>query len=105
MNRALRRQQLKEGKSPRGPRAGASAMPRTGPARPSSQREGRGGLLSWRPRWAMDIISELKKVTWPTREDTMHLTMVVLVVTILVGALLGAIDIGFGWIIDQTLLK
>ena len=105
MNRALRRHQLKEARSPKGTRAGTGAMSRTGPARPAPQRETRGGLLGWRPRWAMDIISELKKVTWPTREDTMHLTVVVVIVTILIGAVLGAIDIGFGWLIDQTLLK
>ena len=53
----------------------------------------------------MDIISELRKVVWPTREDTMYLAVVVVIVTIIFGALLGAIDIGFGWLVDQTLLK
>ena len=33
------------------------------------------------PRWAMDIISELRKVTWPKREDVMHLTVVIVIVT------------------------
>lgn len=53
----------------------------------------------------MDIISELRKVVWPSREDTTYLAVVVVIVTIIFGALLGAIDIGFGWLVDQTLLK
>jgi len=53
----------------------------------------------------MDIITELRKVVWPSRQDTVHLTVVVVVVTILIGTLLGAIDIGFGWLIDRILLR
>jgi preprotein translocase subunit SecE len=30
--------------------------------------------------------------------------VVVVIVTIIFGAILGAIDIGFGWVIDRTLL-
>jgi preprotein translocase subunit SecE len=52
-----------------------------------------------------DIISELKKVTWPTRDETMYLTMVVIVVAVLVGAVLGGVDIFFSWLIDRLLLK
>jgi preprotein translocase SecE subunit len=53
----------------------------------------------------MDIINELRKVAWPSREDIIHLTGVVVVVTLILGAVLGAIDIGFGWLIDNTLLR
>jgi len=44
-------------------------------------------------------------VVWPERGDVVHLTIVVVIVTLLIGALLGAIDIGFGWIIDEVLLN
>ncbi|MDO8614410.1 MAG: preprotein translocase subunit SecE [Dehalococcoidia bacterium] len=105
MNRALRRQQLKDPKTDKTARAAPRAIPRTGPARPAARGEARGGILAWRPRFFMDIISELRKVVWPTREDTVHLTVVVVIVTIILGAVLGGIDIGFGWLIDRTLLK
>lgn len=63
----------------------------------------RGGFL--RPRWVVDIISELRKVTWPTRQETAHLTLVVIVVSILFGILLGTADLGFSWLIENTILR
>ena len=102
-NRALRRQKTREPKSKRG--GAQRAMPSTGApqGRPSSG--GGGGILSWRPRFIVDIITELRKVVWPERGDVVHLTIVVVIVTLMIGAFLGAIDIGFGWLIDRTLLN
>lgn len=57
------------------------------------------------PRYVRDIISELKKVTWPTREETTRLTVVVVVVSVAIGLGLGGVDLGFNWIVDHTLLK
>ena len=54
---------------------------------------------------AQDIFNELKKVTWPTREETTRLTVAVLAVTITIGLLLGGVDIGFNWLVDNTLLR
>lgn len=39
-----------------------------------------------------DIISELRKVTWPTREETRNLTIVVVGITAVIGSSLGALD-------------
>ncbi len=107
MSRALRRHPPSKAKGSRG-RAGARPIPRTGTARAAPRGEGRSGIsavASWRPRFVMDIISELRKVVWPSRQDTTYLTIVVLIVAAIVGAALGGIDIGFGWLIDNTLLK
>jgi preprotein translocase subunit SecE len=52
-----------------------------------------------------DIVSELKKVTWPTREETTRLTVAVVAVSVTIGLLLGGIDIGFNWLVDNTLLR
>jgi preprotein translocase SecE subunit len=106
MNRSLRRQRLKEAKERPGARVSArpaARLPATA-AGGAARGEGRGGAF-WRPRFVMDIISELRKVVWPTREDTMYLTVVVVIVTLILGAVLGAIDIGFGWLIERTLLS
>jgi preprotein translocase subunit SecE len=104
-NRAVRRQQTKEPKSDKSARSAArKAMPSMStsarPAQPA-----RGGLLAWRPRFLMDVVSELRKVIWPKREDITHLTFVIVVVTILIGAVLGLIDISFSWLIDKAILS
>ena len=47
-----------------------------------------------RPRFifATELIGELKKVVWPTRPETVRLTIMVLVICLAIGALLGAMD-------------
>jgi preprotein translocase subunit SecE len=57
------------------------------------------------PGWIEDIFSELKKVTWPTRDETAYLTMVVIIVAVAVGIVLGAVDVFFNWLIDKILLE
>lgn len=63
----------------------------------------RGSFL--KPRWALDIISELRKVTWPSRRETANLTGVVIIISLLLGLLLGGADLVFGWLIQHTLLR
>ena len=53
------------------------------------------------PRFIVDIVSELRKVTWPTFSETRYLTIVVAVVAIAVGLFLGGFDLLFGWIIEK----
>ena len=45
----------------------------------------------------------LKKVTWPSREETTRLTMLVLAVSVAIGAMLGVLDFLFATISDQVL--
>ncbi len=40
-----------------------------------------------------DIVSEMKKVTWPTRAETIRLTIVVIVISLIIGLYLGIIDV------------
>jgi preprotein translocase subunit SecE len=48
---------------------------------------------------------ELRKVVWPTRQETMQTTLVIIVVVILLSLLLGLIDIFLKWSILDHLLK
>ncbi len=77
--------------------------PARGTQRETTGRRGVIGLL--RPRWAEEIISELRKVTWPSLEDTRYLTFVVLVVAAAFGLFLGGVDMFFNWAIENTLLR
>ena len=71
----------------------------------SARRSTRRGWRALLPRWVEDIISELRKVTWPTRHETINLTMVVVVVSAAIGGLLGGIDIFFNWFMTNTILR
>ena len=42
--------------------------------------------------------AELKKVTWPTRQEALNLTLIVVTFTIFMAALLGIIDYIFAWV-------
>lgn len=46
-------------------------------------------------RWFKETVGELRKVSWPTREDALSLTRVVLIVTIIMSAVLGVLDFIF----------
>lgn len=39
-----------------------------------------------------DAMSEIRKVIWPTREQTINLTLLVIALAVIVGALLGGLD-------------
>jgi len=51
-----------------------------------------------------DVIGELRKVTWPSRRDTIRLTVLVILVCVLVGAFLGALDFGFSKLVTMLFL-
>ena len=56
------------------------------------------------PRAIIAIIDELRKVVWPSRQETANLTVVVLVVAIAVGIFLGVIDFGLNRLVENALL-
>ncbi|MFH1535732.1 MAG: preprotein translocase subunit SecE [Patescibacteria group bacterium] len=42
-----------------------------------------------------EVRDELKKVTWPTQKDTIRLTIVVIITSVIVGLFIGALDFIF----------
>jgi len=52
-----------------------------------------------------DIIGELRKVTWPTRQEAIRLTIMVLIVCAVIGVILALLDWGFGRLVRDVLLK
>jgi preprotein translocase subunit SecE len=103
MSRAMRRQGARTKAGAKGGQKSA-APPRPTTRRPQQQASSSGGASSFlRPHWATEIVSELRKVTWPSREDTWYLTLVVLVVAGAFGVFLGGVDMFFNWVIDRVL--
>ena len=50
-------------------------------------------------RYLRESTAELKKVTWPTRQEAMQLTVIVLIVVTAMSALLGTLDFVFSRLI------
>ncbi len=48
-------------------------------------------------KYLKETRAELRKVTWPTRQEVMSLTFIVVTFTIFMAALLGIIDYIFAW--------
>ena len=88
--------------------AGAPAPSRAEAARPPKptvERERPGEIEHSRARtrfdqlkkqW-LDTVAELKKVTWPDKETTKNLTLVVIAISAVLGVLLGGLD----WVLQQ----
>lgn len=104
MGREARRAQARQERRQRQQQAQARRRPPAVSAPASSEQTRRGGGSLLKPRWATDIISELRKVTWPSRTEVFHLTVVVIVVSLLIGLVLGVADLAFGWIVEQVVL-
>ena len=42
-----------------------------------------------------DLAGELRKVHWPTRQETLRLSLLVIVLCVILGVILGVLDFGF----------
>ena len=51
-----------------------------------------------------DIVGELRKVVWPTRQETTRLTLIVIGLCVVMGLILGAVDYGFSEFVAKVLL-
>lgn len=64
-------------------------------AAPANEKPSRFGKLREQLR---NVASELRKVTWPTREETRNLTIVVIGITGAVGSSLYILDLALSWL-------
>jgi preprotein translocase subunit SecE len=48
---------------------------------------------------------ELRKVVWPTRDETLRTTVVIIIVVVILSLLLGLIDVILKWVVLDHLLK
>jgi len=46
-----------------------------------------------------DVREEVRKVSWPTWEDLRKSTMVIIVIVVIVGAIIGLMDLMFQWVL------
>ena len=57
-----------------------------------------------RLRFFGEVVEELRKAHWPTRQEAFRLSLLVLIVCVVVGGILGALDYGFTRLLASLLL-
>ncbi|MEL7637726.1 MAG: preprotein translocase subunit SecE [Anaerolineaceae bacterium] len=60
-----------------------------------AQKEKKPNIIQRTKNWWRQTIGELRKVSWPTKEDALALTRIVLIVTVIMSAILGILDFVF----------
>jgi preprotein translocase SecE subunit len=53
--------------------------------------------------YLVEAWSELRKVAWPTRQTVVNLTLIVIAVSVAVGAYIAVLDLGLTRLLDQVL--
>tara|TARA_Y100001949_G_scaffold150686_1_gene136009 strand:- start:269 stop:502 length:234 start_codon:yes stop_codon:yes gene_type:complete len=71
-------------------------MNRQSSSRQTQVSKNRFGNIS---RSIKEIYAELGRVTWPTKEETIRLSIIVVSISIVIGLFLGVIDLAFSRII------
>jgi len=56
-------------------------------------------------RFVGEIIGELRKAVWPTRQEAIRLSLLVLALCAIAGLILGAIDYGFTELVTNVFLR
>jgi preprotein translocase subunit SecE len=76
--------------------AGSGSTRTRGTAVREGGRQGKGSLLSRFVRFLREVVAELRKVIWPTRNELVTYTIVVLVFVSFMVALVSLLDYLFG---------
>jgi preprotein translocase subunit SecE len=61
------------------------------------------GFVTRVQEFAREVLSEFRKVTWPSRLELVNSTTVVIVVTVVLAFFLGGVDIGLARIVERIL--
>ena len=54
-------------------------------------------------RYFSETVGELRKVSWPTRQEAVQLTIIVVIVMVFMGIFLGLIDLLAGHVLNVAL--
>jgi len=70
------------------PTGGGGAQPRQGRAVGTAQLK----------EFVRQLIAEMKRVTWPSRDEWISATVLVVALVVVVGFFTWLVDLGFGWL-------
>lgn len=81
----------------------ATLPKRTIPVLKTTTEKGEKNFIGKGIQFLKEVKVELKKVTWPTRKQTIGSTMVVIVVVMIISLFLGVVDMGLSGLIRVVL--
>ncbi|HOK35264.1 MAG TPA: preprotein translocase subunit SecE [Candidatus Pacearchaeota archaeon] len=55
------------------------------------------------PKFFSEVKAEMKKVSWPTREETLKNTLIVIGTSVVTAIFLGGLDAFFTWIMSKII--
>ena len=61
------------------------------------------GFLTRVQEFVREVMIEFRKVTWPSRQELINSTVVVIVVTVVLAFFLGGVDIALARIVERIL--
>lgn len=80
---------------------GQPTRARRQPAPTPKPKEQRQPPIKWARQYSHEVVAEMKKVAWPTRNEVINYSIIVLIMLVVLTALIGLLDYGFG----QAVLK
>jgi preprotein translocase subunit SecE len=61
------------------------------------------GFVRRTQEFVREVLAEFRKVSWPSRQELINSTIVVITVTVVVSLFLGAVDVGLARIVERIL--
>ena len=61
------------------------------------------GIVTRIREFAQEVLAEFRKVTWPSRDELINSTSIVIVVTVVLAFFLGVVDIGLTKVVERIL--
>jgi preprotein translocase subunit SecE len=78
-------------------------IPRSGASRDDGSEVSIVGFVTRAQEFVKEVLIEFRKVTWPSRQELLNSTAVVIVVTVVLAFFLGGVDIGLARIVERIL--
>jgi preprotein translocase subunit SecE len=61
------------------------------------------GIVPRIREFVQEVLAEFRKVTWPSREELINSTSIVIVVTVVLAFFLGGVDIALSKVVERIL--
>ena len=61
------------------------------------------GVVTRFREFVLEVLAEFRKVTWPSRDELINSTSIVIVVTVVLAFFLGGVDIALSKVVERIL--